>query len=396
MKIIFKLFLAILLSLYSCKTVSDIDKSEEFAGKNPENETILEKQEENKISFLFLGDVMAHKVNYNMKDYNKIWKDVKPIIQKADFSFANIETPIDDSLEYSTYPTFNIKKEYAEAIFDSGLNIFSLANNHTNDQGINGIKNTKKYTDEIEKTSENVYFSGINDIKNQPISYKKIIYKNWNIIFCAVTEILNQNIGKSYINFVDYTKSGRENFINRIKEIKNSENCDLFILSIHTNEPEYALKVKEERKKYYYSLLDSGVDVIWANHPHIIREREIIVDSVSEKKKKLIMYGNGNTISGQRWKPQFSKPETERDNTGDGLMFYAEFSKNPKTNEISITKTEPYYITTYINTAWNFVIKNLNDEFINYLEENDRQEWKYYIQKRKEITEKTKETLIWQ
>ena len=39
---------------------------------------------------------------------------------------------------------------------------------------------------------------------------------------------------------------------------------------------------------------------------------------------------------------------------------------------------------------------NLKLAVINYLEENNRSDWKEYIKKRKEITEQTKETIIWQ
>lgn len=246
------------------------------------------------------------------------------------------------------------------------------------------------------ENSNKIYFSGIKNIPNSEITYKIIEYNSWRIIFCAITEILNQNIGKEYINFVNYTEQGRNDFIKTVNNIRHSNESDIFILSIHSNETEYVKDVKESRKKYYHSLLENGVDVIWANHPHIVRERELIGDKNSKKIKKIILYGNGNTISGQRRNPQFKNPENSRDNTGDSLMFFADFSKDLQTGETYISRTKPYYITTYINTAWNFVIKNLDEDFINYLEENNRSDWKEYIKKRKEITEQTKETIIWQ
>ena len=63
---------------------------------------------------------------------------------------------------------------------------------------------------------------------------------------------------------------------------------------------------------------------------------------------------------------------------------------------IKINETKPYYITTYINTAWEFVTKKLDQDFIDYLNEVDRKKWATYIQKRKEICESTKENIIWQ
>ena len=381
-KIIF--FSAIIFSLYSCKTP-------------PETDNLLKtkSQEIQTLSLLFLGDIMAHAENFKMQDFNKIWTEVKPIFSKCDFVFGNIESPIDDRRPFSSYPEFNMKNSYPKAMIDAGINVFSLANNHTNDQKIDGILQTFLWA-ESNENSNKIYFSGIKNIPTSEITYKIIEYNSWRIIFCAITEILNQNIGKEYINFVNYTEQGRNDFIKTVNNIRHLNESDIFILSIHSNETEYVKDVKESRKQYYHSLLENGVDVIWANHPHIVRERELIGDKNSKKIKKIILYGNGNTISGQRRNPQFKNPENSRDNTGDSLMFFADFSKDLQTGETYISRTKPYYITTYINTAWNFVIKNLDEDFINYLEENNRSDWKEYIKKRKEITEQTKETIIWQ
>ena len=167
------------------------------------------------------------------------------------------------------------------------------------------------------------------------------------------------------------------------------------ILSIHTDEPEYILSAGQKRKSYYRSLISKGVDVIWSNHPHIVREREFFGENETKLLKNAIIYGNGNTISGQRWEPDFKNPENPRDDTGDGMILKLVFQKNSR-QETSIEKIETHFITTYINTAWEFVIKFLDDDFIRYLEDIGRTEWAEYIQARKKITENIKETTIWQ
>ena len=64
------------------------------------------------LTLLFAGDIMAHKPNYSMSDYSVIWKDIAPLALSCDFSFANIEAPVDDSIPYATYPRFNMHSEY--------------------------------------------------------------------------------------------------------------------------------------------------------------------------------------------------------------------------------------------------------------------------------------------
>ena len=382
----FKYFYAITAAvfiLFSCKSLPETEKTEE-----PERLTLL-----------FAGDIMAHRSNYSMKNYSKIWKDIKPLVSGADFSFANIEAPVNKNLPFSPYPDFNMQPSYPEAAIDAGFNVFSLVNNHTNDKGLEGINETRKWGEKIEEDSKlserPVYFCGINKSPGEKISYKIIRKGNWKILFVAVTEILNRPDYRSYLNYVVASKKNWEEFSEYLVQIRKENPCDLMILSIHTDEPEYILSAGQKRKSYYRSLISKGVDVIWSNHPHIVREREFFGENETKLLKNAIIYGNGNTISGQRWEPDFKNPENPRDDTGDGMILKLVFQKNSR-QETSIEKIETHFITTYINTAWEFVIKFLDDDFIRYLEDIGRTEWAEYIQARKKITENIKETTIWQ
>lgn len=382
----FKYFYAITAAvfiLFSCKSLPETEKTEE-----PERLTLL-----------FAGDIMAHRPNYSMKNYSKIWKDIKPLVSGADFSFANIEAPVNKNLPFSPYPDFNMQPSYPEAAIDAGFNVFSLVNNHTNDKGLEGIKETRKWAEKIEEDSKHserpIYFCGINKSPGEKISYKIIRKGNWKILFVAVTEILNRPDYRSYLNYVVASKKNWEEFSEYLVQIRKENPCDLMILSIHTDEPEYILSAEQKRKSYYRSLISKGVDVIWSNHPHIVREREFFGENETKLLKNAIIYGNGNTISGQRWEPDFKNPENPRDDTGDGMILKLVFQKNSR-QETSIEKIETHFITTYINTAWEFVIKFLDDDFIRYLEDIGRTEWAEYIQARKKITENIKETTIWQ
>lgn len=382
----FKYFYAITAAvfiLFSCKSLPETEKTEE-----PERLTLL-----------FAGDIMAHRANYSMKNYSKIWKDIKPLVSGADFSFANIEAPVNKNLPFSPYPDFNMQPSYPEAAIDAGFNVFSLVNNHTNDKGLEGINETRKWGEKIEEDSKlserPVYFCGINKSPGEKISYKIIRKGNWKILFVAVTEILNRPDYRSYLNYVVASKKNWDEFSEYLVQIRKENPCDLMILSIHTDEAEYILPAEQKRKSYYRSLISKGVDVIWSNHPHIVREREFFGENETKLLKNAIIYGNGNTISGQRWEPDFKNPENPRDDTGDGMILKLVFQKNSR-QETSIEKIETHFITTYINTAWEFVIKFLDDDFIRYLEDIGRTEWAEYIQARKKITENIKETTIWQ
>ena len=354
------------------------------------------------VLFTFAGDIMAHRPNYSHKPYSAIYEDIKPVLKESVLCFANIEAPVDNSKEYSTYPNFNMNGEYVEAAVDAGFNVFSLVNNHTSDQGLEGIKATRKYFSELEKKTADserpVYACGIKEKSSGPLTWRLIPCRaengaEWKILFVAVTEIVNRPDNRSWFDFTGTGKASREKFVAELKELRTQNPCDLFILSFHCAEPEYVLTTEESQKNYYHELLKNGVDVVWANHPHVAKEWEL----TGEKEKspsKMIFYAQGNTISAQRWEPQFKSPQGEREYTGDGYITQVRFMRNK--DGIHIAYVNPVLITTYITPEWQFVIRRLNDDFIAFLRENGQKTWAAYMESRKTLMEKIKGKITWQ
>lgn len=390
--------------------------SETEALQTPNGESVSVSTEENRISslesekndreeiqhnlaLLFAGDIMAHKPNYSMSDYSLIWKDIAPLALSCDFSFANIEAPVDDSIPYATYPRFNMHSEYPEAAIRAGFNVFSLVNNHSNDQGLSSMIHTHEWAEKTERAykgkEREVFFSGLKKSNEEEIGCKIIKKNGWTIIFCAVTEVLNERKFTEYMNYVPPAPAAREAFGNRIRQIRAENPCDIFILSIHANVPEYIRSVSASQRAYYYKLLDCGADIIWANHPHIVQEREFIGKKSERRFSKLILYANGNTISAQRYKPAFDTPDAPHEYTGDGLLYKVIYYKKEKGGIAILHETKAHYITTYITTAYQFVIKYLDDDFIDYLRDVGRSDWMRYIAVRKIIMENTRVRKTW-
>ena len=379
----------------------------------PETEILQEKvvlaetddkdEPNDEIKLLFAGDIMAHTNNYHISSFDKIWRDVKYLIDGNDLVFANIEAPIDTTKPVSNYPNFNMPQNYVQAAVDAGFNVFSLCNNHSNDQYLDGIKETLKTVDRIceqaakNATPRSLYFSGLKNSKESEFSYNIIEKSGWKILFLPMTELLNRPDFSEYINYIKTDDVSRNEFIDYVKKLREKNPCTVFILSFHTAEPEYTRNITSRQEKFYKELIKNGVDIIWANHAHIIKNRKIIVDTETNC-DKLIMYANGNTISGQRRNPDLTSknPNGERDNTGDGL-FYKVTLKKDNNGSVKIKKCEPIFITTYINTANEFVLKPLNQDFVNYLYSVPRTNWAKYIERRININqEATKDLIEWQ
>ena len=362
-----------------------------FACKTTE---VLQQEPEVKnedLNILFAGDIMAHKPNFSRGRFNETYSDIETILKQNDLSLANIETPVTDSRDYSSYPFFNVHTPYVRAAINAGFNVFSLSNNHSNDQDLEGIISTKKVFDNIrEETKDSqrqVYSSGLKNSPQSPYTYEVIDIKGYKVLFLAVTMILNRSNYNEYINYVKNTESSRKIFIDYLKNLRNNEPCDLFIISIHADVPEYVLTISENEKTFYHQVLDAGVDIVWANHAHVAKGWDIITDE-DNIQRKIIFYSMGNTISGQRWEPDFADPSNSRDYTGDGYMCHVRFNKDK--SGIKIEEVKPVLITTYITPEWYFEIRILNNDFIQKLKDKGLKKWSSYLEQRKILMEQIK------
>ncbi|MEE3411448.1 MAG: CapA family protein [Treponema sp.] len=380
------------------------------------------KSRSKNLRLLFAGDIMAHTQNFGMKDYSLIWDDVREQVEAADFSFANLEAPVDKSKPFESYPTFNMQPSYPAAALDAGFNLISLANNHSNDQGSQGIKATALWAAQIEKASQAqnpapqteskaktraqiksegkpqtrarpVFFSGIT--KGGQMSFRQFYWHEYKIAFIAVTELLNTWKNYEEINYVPPTKRGRAAFVQKIAGMKEALQPDLFIVSVHTSEEEYVLTVQPEVQKFYKDLLAAGADIVVSNHPHVVRPVELLGQKGDKKIRKAIIYANGNTISGQRRLLNYEEPEQIWNYTGDGRLFEMELAIDEKGFFALNYKTT--FITAFTPQGERSpVIKRLDENFIKTLSENGQKKDSKYYQARLDALKKIKDILTWQ
>ncbi|MDE7442621.1 MAG: CapA family protein, partial [Muribaculaceae bacterium] len=85
---------------------------------------------------LFAGDAMQHTAQIEaarrdkgVYDYSDCFAALEPMVKSADFAVVNLETPLGGA-PYSGYPMFCAPDSYAEALVQSGFDMFMLANNH--------------------------------------------------------------------------------------------------------------------------------------------------------------------------------------------------------------------------------------------------------------------------
>ena len=332
------------------------------------------------VTLTFAGDLMAHTVNFNMDDYTAIYEDVKTVLLTDDLSFINVETPVCDDLPMATYPQFNVHTPYLRAAFQAGFDVFSFANNHTNDKNVAGIDGTLKAIHTLqaelaqsEAANRTFAHSGLKQTAEEPFYVTHINYKGWSILFCSITELLNSyDSSKNRLYYSPSTKENRKLLLEFLTQARKEHPCDLFVLGLHLNEPEYVRTVTEEKKAWFKQLGEAGVDIIWAHHPHVMQPWEFIhVERPSDNAtaggqnepptaEVFCMYSMGNFISGQRWHVRYDDPAFYREYTGDAVLLQLHCRKQAGRVSMSV---KPLLITQY-NALPNPVVKQFTPEWI--------------------------------
>ncbi len=357
----------------------------------------IPSEKEKILKLVFAGDVMAHTQNFQMSDFSLIWDDIREKVGAADFAFANLEAPVVQSIPFESYPTFNMRPPYPQAMFDAGFNLISLANNHTDDKAPWGIRETQKWAESVaEKSAESerpIYFSGLT--KDGEFTFAQFLWNEKKILFIAATEFMNTWRDYEHVNMITPSKKGRDAFTKRIEKMKEEFSPDLFLVSIHTSEEEYVMTVLESVKKFYRELLEAGADIVVSNHPHVIRPVEFFGESESGKIRKAIMYANGNTISGQRRALNYENPLETWQYTGDGQLVELELASDEK--GFFVQSHETHFITAFTPAGTKSpVIKILDENFISTLEAEGKTKDAKYYRARLDALKKVEEIETWQ
>ena len=229
------------------------------------------------IKLFFCGDIVNRKtINNSIIDEKLI-----EIIRKHDIKCCNFEAPIVNNPDINKInkigPTVYQTEETGQNIIDIGFNLFSIANNHIMDYGIDGLKNTLKFFKKY-----NVIGAGITKEKAYDVyRYEK---ENVKISFLSIAE----NGFGACIKENDYGYAWMQDQI--VEKIIKSEkrDVDFLIINCHAGAEMFSYPLPEI-KELYKKFIDWGADIIIGHHPHVIQGYE-------NYKKGTIFYSLGNFI----------------------------------------------------------------------------------------------------
>lgn len=285
-----------------------------------------------------IGDVLIHDRVYNPAyigngKYNFVphLKQVKPYLEKADITVANQESMIGGTkIGLSSYPSFNSPHEVGDALKNSGVDIVTLANNHTLDRGEDAIQSAITYWNKIGLDYTGSYVSAEDQRRIRIIEKNGIIFS-----FLAYTYgtngIKTPNDKQYLVNLIDENKIKKD--ISSAKGIS-----DVVVVSLHFGK-EYQRLPNEEQIQLAKQLAQAGADIIIGHHPHVLQPMEWI--KREDGRRSIVAYSLGNFFSGQ---------------TGDykdiGGIMQIKVDKIVKNDETIITLKEPSFIPTFVDSNY--------------------------------------------
>lgn len=243
------------------------------------------------ITIAAVGDIMMG-TNFPNKSYlpkdtgRYLWNGVRQILQEADITFGNLEgTILNEGGEQKECNNPKLcflfrSPEYLTANFkENGFDLMSLANNHANDFGAEGRRNTQRVMDSL-----GIAHAGSID---QPFVIKKV--GHIKVGFCAFAP----NRGTMSIHQIE-----------KVKEIIQhlDSTSDIVIASFHAGAEGVKNQHVTKKREFYYGedrgnvyelahqMIDYGADVVLGHGPHVPRAMEVY-------KKKLIAYSLGNFLT---------------------------------------------------------------------------------------------------
>lgn len=278
--------LAALCSMTACtgQTTSDSNSNktsviDAFNSKAPEDSIAPQEEKASTISFAFVGDVMMGtnfpSEEYVTKDRGKtLFDDCKDVLRAADLTIANLEGTCYDGFDgetrkktnSKTYYIFRMPGDHAQHLTDAGIDIVNFANNHSNDFGIVGRRNTLKKMEEV-----GIKATGIRNLAEGCVVERNGVKIAYVSFAASCTDVLDLNNAQEVERMVR----------------KYRKEADLLVVGFHGGAEGVAYMHVPKKVEYYlgecrgdvmsfaHRCIDNGADIVVGHGPHVPRALEL-------------------------------------------------------------------------------------------------------------------------
>ena len=251
-------------------------------------------------TILVMGDVMMHRDQISNAarpdgtyDFSTYLANIKPMIEKADLSIANMEFTL-AGRPYTGYPCFSAPDGYEDYVASCGVDVFLTANNHILDKGKNGLERTLSRYSDMES-------SGI--VKHTGVSASDVDDRMRFPLMVAVkgvrVALVNFTYGTNIKGDSDFPKvhlTDKKEIEAAVRRARRA-GADFVIALPHWG-TEYVLNHSSSQEALADWLAGIGCDAVIGAHPHVVQDCGLVsAFSDGSLKKVPVVYSLGNIVS---------------------------------------------------------------------------------------------------
>ena len=276
--------------------IPEAEESEETEAADGQNRIQNDTEQEeadiaDDTTLIFAGDVLfanAFKSNYDAGGIEKVIEpQLLQELQDADIFMVNNEFPFSnrgEPMEDKQF-TFCCDPKYVKALNEMGVDIVSLANNHTLDYGRDALSDTFTTLD-----GAGILYAGAGETKERAYELQVIEKNGKKFGFLAASRVVPASNWKveertpGMLTAYDDTK-----LVQLIKEARSE--CDFLSVYIHWG-VEYDAYPQDYQTKIATDCFNAGADLILGAHTHCLQ-------GISYISGKPVFYSLGNFVFGQ-------------------------------------------------------------------------------------------------
>lgn len=244
------------------------------------------------VKLIAVGDIMLSRnvgsAIVSHHDVNYPFKNITSFLKTGDFVFANLETPITAGAPVLTGSmTFRSDPGVEKGLKNAGVTIVSLANNHTMNKGVNGMRDTLSYLDKA-----GIKHAGGGMNITEALTPAIVTVKGVRFAFLAFND--SDVVPASYGATASHAGTALMDAAVMAKAVKAAKKkADVVIVSMHSG-TEYKPTPNSRQTSFAHAAIDAGATIVIGHHPHVVQ-------TVEKYKGKWIIYSLGNFVFDQMW-----------------------------------------------------------------------------------------------
>ena len=227
--------------------------------------------------------------------FDKYFNRIGNVLEDADWTIINIEGALAGMGEYgyTGYPSFNTPPVILDTLKKRGVDMLTLANNHSLDRYFDGLMNTLRNVDKAGLARTGAYRSQKDYDKPLVVDINGI-----QIGFTNYTTGLNNVEKRSDKRATQYglRTTAKADYAKDIAALRDA-GAQAVVVMMHWDR-EYKRQPGAATKQMAQQIADAGADVIIGGHPHMVQPLEWL--SAADGRKVLCLYSMGNFLSNHK------------------------------------------------------------------------------------------------